>query len=170
MLKGGSVLTPVQTGVNGLTACPLNANGISQCAGTGNIDFVDGRGGSLQRGYSRGPGFGLYSTQNRDRYELNAHLQNIFGSTPSSGALSTSGTNTTSTRSPADRLSPTRLHLGPRQSSRLRTPPNGASNVNQRLAHRQQLVGLHGPRQGLTAQAPRVSFRARPFQRLHWRP
>ena len=66
VLKGSSVLTPVQTGVN-------------FGAGTGFLDFVDGRGGSLQRGYSRGPGFGLYSTQNRDRYEFNAHMQNIFG-------------------------------------------------------------------------------------------
>ncbi|MDX6288846.1 MAG: hypothetical protein QOH42_645, partial [Blastocatellia bacterium] len=49
------------------------------CTGTGFIDFVDGRGGSLQRNYTRGPGFGLYSTQNRDRYEINAHLQNIAG-------------------------------------------------------------------------------------------
>jgi outer membrane receptor protein involved in Fe transport len=66
VLKGGAVLTPVSTGVN-------------FGAGTGFLDFVDGRGGSLQRGYSRGPGFGLYSTQKRDRYELNAHLQNIVG-------------------------------------------------------------------------------------------
>ena len=79
VLRGAAVLTPVSTGVNGLTACPLNANGISQCAGTGFIDFVDGRGGSLQRNYTRGPGFGLYSTQNRDRYEINAHMQNIVG-------------------------------------------------------------------------------------------
>jgi hypothetical protein len=66
VLRGGAVLTPVSTGVN-------------FGAGTGFIDFVDGRGGSLQRGYSRGPGFGLYSTQTRDRYEINAHLQNIVG-------------------------------------------------------------------------------------------
>jgi outer membrane receptor protein involved in Fe transport len=79
VLKGGAVLAPVSTGVNGLTACPLNANGISLCAGTGFIDFVDGRGGSLQRGFLRGPGFGLYSTQKRDRFEVNAHLQNIVG-------------------------------------------------------------------------------------------
>jgi outer membrane receptor protein involved in Fe transport len=79
VLRNGAVLTPVSTGVNGLTACPVNAAGISQCAGTGFIDFVDGRGGSLQRGYSRGPGFGLFSTQNRDRYEINAHMQNIAG-------------------------------------------------------------------------------------------
>jgi outer membrane receptor protein involved in Fe transport len=70
VLRGGAVLTPVSTGVT----CPAAA-----CIGTGFIDFVDGRGGSLQRGYSRGPGFGLFSTQNRDRYEINAHMQNIVG-------------------------------------------------------------------------------------------
>jgi outer membrane receptor protein involved in Fe transport len=79
VLRNGAVLTPVQTGVNGLTTCPLNANGISQCAGTGFIDFVDGRGGSLQRNFFRGPGFGLYTNQDRDRYEFNAHMQNIVG-------------------------------------------------------------------------------------------
>jgi len=80
VLRGGSVLAPVQTGVNGLGTCPPNSvTTISQCAGTGFIDFVDGRGGSLQRNFSRGPGFGLFSTQDRNRYELNAHLQNIMG-------------------------------------------------------------------------------------------
>ena len=89
VLKGGAVLTPVSTGVNAnnTAICPSNptpnANGFvdprSQCVGTGFIDFVDGRGGSLQRNYTRGPGFGLYSTQNRDRYEINAHMQNIVG-------------------------------------------------------------------------------------------
>jgi outer membrane receptor protein involved in Fe transport len=66
VLKGGTVLTPVQTGVY-------------FGAGTGFVDFVDGRGGSLQRNFTRGPGFGLFSTQTRDRYEINAHLQNIEG-------------------------------------------------------------------------------------------
>src|SRR5437660_8911373 len=66
VLKGGTVMGPVSTGVNfGGT--------------TGFIDFVDGRGGSLQRNYTRGPGFGLYTDQKRNRYELNAHLQNIVG-------------------------------------------------------------------------------------------
>jgi outer membrane receptor protein involved in Fe transport len=46
---------------------------------TGLIDFVDGRGGSLQRNFLRGPGFGLYQTQKRNRWEINAHLQNIEG-------------------------------------------------------------------------------------------
>jgi hypothetical protein len=89
VLKGGSVLTPVSTGVNAnnTAVCPSNptpnANGFvdprSQCVGTGFIDFVDGRGGSLQRNFSRGPGFGLYSDQDRNRYEFNAHLQNVVG-------------------------------------------------------------------------------------------
>jgi outer membrane receptor protein involved in Fe transport len=64
VLKGSTVLVPVQTGVN-------------FGAGTGNIDFVDGRGGSLQRNFVRGPGFGLYTNQDRNRYEISAHMQNI---------------------------------------------------------------------------------------------
>lgn len=64
VLRNGAVLTPVQTGVN-------------FGAGTGFLDFVDGRGGSLQRNFSRGSGFGLFSTQERNRYEFNAHMQNI---------------------------------------------------------------------------------------------
>ncbi len=75
VLRGGAVLTPVSTGVT----CPNDSTGFSSCVRTGFIDFVDGRGGSLQRGFLRGPGFGLFSTQNRDRYEINAHLQNIVG-------------------------------------------------------------------------------------------
>ena len=70
VLRNGVVLTPVSTGVT----CPA-----SGCVGTGFVDFVDGRGGSLQRNYVRGPGFGLYSNQDRDRYEINAHMQNIAG-------------------------------------------------------------------------------------------
>lgn len=66
VLKGGGVLVPVQTGVN-------------FGGGTGFVDFVDGRGGSLQRNFVRGPGFGLYSSQDRNRYEINAHMQNIVG-------------------------------------------------------------------------------------------
>jgi outer membrane receptor protein involved in Fe transport len=79
VLKSGAVLTPVATGVNGLTACPVDSNGLSRCVGTGFIDFVDGRGGSLQRNFLRGPGFGLFSNQKRNRYEINAHMQNIEG-------------------------------------------------------------------------------------------
>src|SRR6185436_7551754 len=70
VLRNGAVLSPVSTGVT----CPA-----SGCVGTGFVDFVDGRGGSLQRNYVRGPGFGLYSNQDRNRYEINAHMQNIAG-------------------------------------------------------------------------------------------
>src|ERR1041385_3615394 len=89
VLKNGTVLTPVSTGVNAnnTAICPSNptpnaagfVNPLSRCATTGFIDFVDGRGGSLQRNFSRGPGFGLFSNQDRDRYEFSAHMQNIIG-------------------------------------------------------------------------------------------
>jgi len=69
VLKDGKVLPVTQTGV-------LSTANSSR---TGFVDFVDGRGGSLQRNYLRGPGFGLYASQTRDRYEINAHLQNIVG-------------------------------------------------------------------------------------------
>ncbi|HYW69928.1 MAG TPA: TonB-dependent receptor [Pyrinomonadaceae bacterium] len=67
VLKGNAVLPVVQSGLtSGSTA-------------TGFMDYVDGRGGSLQRGYLRGPGFGLFGNQDRDRYEINAHMQNLEG-------------------------------------------------------------------------------------------
>ena len=73
VLKGGNVLVPTQTGVS--FDAGAAANGVLNT--TGFIDFVDGRGGSLQRNFSRGPGFGLFTTQDRNRYEFNAHMQNI---------------------------------------------------------------------------------------------
>ncbi|MGZ8845958.1 MAG: TonB-dependent receptor [Pyrinomonadaceae bacterium] len=75
VLRNGSVLAPVQTGVDFQTVA--NANSVVNT--TGLIDFVDGRGGSLQRNFYRGPGFGLYTAQDRNRYEFNAHMQNIAG-------------------------------------------------------------------------------------------
>lgn len=87
VLRGGAVLPVTQTGVNAgfstnaeVAAC---ANGTGPCkpnnGRTGFVDYVDGRGGSLQRNFLRGPGFGLYSTQDRNRYEINAHMQNLAG-------------------------------------------------------------------------------------------
>jgi hypothetical protein len=67
VLRSGAVLTVTQSGLS------------SGSTNTGTLDYVDGRGGSLQRGFLRGPGFGLFSTQKRNRYEFNAHLQNIVG-------------------------------------------------------------------------------------------
>jgi outer membrane receptor protein involved in Fe transport len=74
VLRGGAVLPVTQTGINAgfLSTSPNSGR-------TGNVDFVDGRGGSLQRNFLRGPGFGLFSTQDRNRYEINAHLQYISG-------------------------------------------------------------------------------------------
>jgi outer membrane receptor protein involved in Fe transport len=92
VLKTGAVLPVTQTGV--YTGPSTNAQVVACNAvrttdplacpfpnfgRTGNVDFVDGRGGSLQRNFFRGPGFGLFQTQDRNRYEINAHLQNIAG-------------------------------------------------------------------------------------------
>ncbi len=57
---------------------PVTSTGVQGAAATGFVDFVDGRGGSLQRAYLRGPGFGLYPRSDRNRYEFAAHLQSIF--------------------------------------------------------------------------------------------
>ncbi|HKZ02020.1 MAG TPA: TonB-dependent receptor, partial [Pyrinomonadaceae bacterium] len=67
VLKDGAVLPVTQTGV------------VSDRQQTGFVDFVDGRGGTLQRNFFRGPGFGLFSTQDRNRYEINIKMQNIVG-------------------------------------------------------------------------------------------
>ena len=45
---------------------------------TGFLAFVDGRGGSLERGFERQGFGGRVTNQNRDRYEAQARLQNIF--------------------------------------------------------------------------------------------
>ncbi|HWW75380.1 MAG TPA: TonB-dependent receptor [Pyrinomonadaceae bacterium] len=64
MLRGGSVLAPVEIGV-------VATNGLR-------LAYVEGSGGSVQRNYVR-QGFGLASQQDRDRYEAAARLQNIRG-------------------------------------------------------------------------------------------
>jgi outer membrane receptor protein involved in Fe transport len=63
ILRGGSVLTPVDTNV-------IAANGTQ-------LAFVDGNGGTLQRNFVR-QGFGLISDQNRNRIEFAARLQNVW--------------------------------------------------------------------------------------------
>jgi outer membrane receptor protein involved in Fe transport len=63
--SAGAVLTPVST--------------TSRLSAASNfISYVDGRGGSLQRGFIRN-GFGLFSEQERNRIEASARLQNIIG-------------------------------------------------------------------------------------------
>ena len=67
ILRNGAVLPVTDTNVN------FGGN-------TGFLAFVDGRGGSLERGYARQGFSGRVTDQNRDRYEAQARLQNIFGS------------------------------------------------------------------------------------------
>ncbi|HKR00739.1 MAG TPA: TonB-dependent receptor [Pyrinomonadaceae bacterium] len=62
--RGGAILTPTDTNVQA-------SNGLF-------IAFVDGRGGTLERNFTRA-GFGLVSDQQRNRFELAARLQNIYG-------------------------------------------------------------------------------------------
>jgi outer membrane receptor protein involved in Fe transport len=61
----GAVITPTNTTSRLSTASNF-------------IAYVDGTGGSLQRGYIRN-GFGLFSNQERNRTEFSARLQNVVG-------------------------------------------------------------------------------------------
>jgi outer membrane receptor protein involved in Fe transport len=67
VVRNGAVVPVVETGV------------LSQRQQTGFLDIVDGRGGELARNFLNGPGFGLFSTQDRNRYEFAARMQNIWG-------------------------------------------------------------------------------------------
>jgi outer membrane receptor protein involved in Fe transport len=64
VLSGGAVLPDV-------VSTAVASNGLQ-------LAFVNGTGGSIQRGFVR-QGFGLISNQNRNRYEVAARLQNIWG-------------------------------------------------------------------------------------------
>jgi outer membrane receptor protein involved in Fe transport len=68
ILRNGNAVSVTDTTTN-LTAG--NANSLR-------IAFVDGRGGTLQRGLVR-QGFGLVSDQDRNRLEFQARFQNIYG-------------------------------------------------------------------------------------------
>ncbi len=63
---------------NGTRVEPTHSNVIVN-AGTGGGDFVNGVGGSLERNFLQGPGFGLFSEQTRNRWEFQARFQNIVG-------------------------------------------------------------------------------------------
>ena len=65
------------------TVAPVTQSGDlfgSNGSSTGFLDYVYvPSGGTLQRGFLRGPGFGLYGPQTRDRYEIAARFQNFVG-------------------------------------------------------------------------------------------
>jgi len=86
IVRNGAVASVTQTGV---TYNPPNT--VSQTIGggtqtfsgqaantIGQLDYVLAPGGSLQRNFNL-RGFGLYQTQDRNRYEAAARLQNIYG-------------------------------------------------------------------------------------------
>lgn len=77
VLRGGAVLNLTQTATN-FVANSTGADGVVRLTNFGPIAFVDGRGGTLERNYIRS-GFGLYSDQDRNRWEFAARLQNIYG-------------------------------------------------------------------------------------------
>jgi outer membrane receptor protein involved in Fe transport len=66
VFRGGAVLSPTSTNVV-----------VNPATGFG--DFINGTGGVLERNYFRGEGFGLVTNQNRNRVELQARMQNIWG-------------------------------------------------------------------------------------------
>ena len=55
-----------------------NSDGTTSIYNLGRISFVDSPNGSLQRNFVR-QGFGLFDTQDRNRFEFAARLQNNFG-------------------------------------------------------------------------------------------
>jgi outer membrane receptor protein involved in Fe transport len=63
---------------NGTRVAPTQTNVIVSAA-TGFGDFVNGVGGTLERNFIDGPGFGLFSTQERNRWEVQARMQSITG-------------------------------------------------------------------------------------------
>ena len=79
----GTVAGLTQTGVNFVPTISIPA-GVPPGTNpqffntTGNLDFILSPGGSLQRNFVR-QGFGLFSTQDRNRWEFAARFQNIWG-------------------------------------------------------------------------------------------
>ena len=63
---------------NNARVAPTSTN-VVVSAGTGFGDFVNGTGGTLARNFFDGAGFGLFSKQDRNRWEVQARLQNIWG-------------------------------------------------------------------------------------------
>lgn len=76
----GTVAPVINTGVNANAgATPASTlNGFANLGRTGFVDYVFAPGGTLQRNFVR-DGFGLYQDQARDRWELAARLQSIWG-------------------------------------------------------------------------------------------
>ncbi len=61
------------------TVAPVTQTNTNFGGITGFVDYVFAPGGSLQRNYQTGPGFGQFTAQDRNRWEFAARLQNIVG-------------------------------------------------------------------------------------------
>ena len=64
--------------VRGGVVLPVTDTNVDFGGITGFLAFVDGRGGSVERGFVRQGFAGRVTDQNRNRYEVQARLQNIF--------------------------------------------------------------------------------------------
>ena len=62
------------------TVAPITQTGVAGLTRTGFVDFAYSPGGTLQRGFVRSDGFGLYQDQTRNRWEAAARLQSILSS------------------------------------------------------------------------------------------
>jgi outer membrane receptor protein involved in Fe transport len=59
---------------------PVVQSGIDSGGSVGFVDYVNGAGGILQRNYARSGNASIFnSTQNRNRYEIQARMQNLYG-------------------------------------------------------------------------------------------
>ena len=77
ILRGGAVLPVTETTVFSQSAI-VGADDVEITVPNVRLAFVEGSGGTVQRNFVRG-GFGLKSEQDRDRREISARFQNIWG-------------------------------------------------------------------------------------------
>jgi outer membrane receptor protein involved in Fe transport len=68
ILRDGQIIVPTES----------NVDFISDGTNLGRVSFVNAPGGRLERNFVR-QGFGLFSQQDRDRWEIAAKLSNVFG-------------------------------------------------------------------------------------------
>ncbi len=80
ILKNGVVAAATTTGIQDIRCIDTDDDPTTACENLnfGEVSFVNSPGGSLQRNFVR-RGFGLFTTQDRNRVEGAARLQNIWG-------------------------------------------------------------------------------------------
>ncbi len=78
--RGTAVASVTNTNVEDIRCDDVDSNPVTPCVNRsyGFVSFVNSPSGSLERNFIQ-QGFGLFTTQKRDRFEALARLQNIFG-------------------------------------------------------------------------------------------